>query len=172
VLLRTDAAEAGEVGDVLAGVLDACAARTTLRTVSMRRRRDGGRWYAFRWFRDREFEISLDANGRCLRLHGAVDHVLARSSLDRALRAWLRSRQSSALAEHRRLDPARVQLTLRNSGGAITLSLQSLDGDLEYAMRKLVHLLNELYLDFLATQAPFDWLIESFGLDPDNPVWP
>ncbi len=64
------------------------------------------------------------------------------------------------------------EITPLNFGGAITLSLQSLDGDLEYALRKRIHLLNELYTDFLATQAPFGWLIESSGLDPDNPVWP
>jgi hypothetical protein len=172
VPLPTDAGGGEAAGQVLARVLDDYAGRAMLRSLSIRRGRGAALQCSFRWFRDRELAIELGARGAHLRLHGALEHVPPRSPLDRALRDWLRSRQAQSVAEHRRLDPARVRLMLRNQDGAISVCLQSLDGDMEYATRKLIHLLNELYLDFLANQAPFDWLVQSFGLDPDNPVWP
>jgi hypothetical protein len=33
----------------------------------------------------------------------------------------------------------------------------------------LVGLVNEIYLDFLANSLYFDWLVETFDLDPDRP---
>jgi len=44
-----------------------------------------------------------------------------------------------------------------------------LDDDLDYSVRKLIGLVNEIYLDFLSSGLYFDWLIETFELDPDNP---
>jgi hypothetical protein len=43
-----------------------------------------------------------------------------------------------------------------------------LDGDLDYAVNKLVSLVNEIYLDFLSSGLYFDWLVETFELDPDH----
>ena len=44
-----------------------------------------------------------------------------------------------------------------------------LDGDTEYAVRRLVAVVNEIYLDFLSSGLYFDWLVETFDLDPDHP---
>lgn len=49
------------------------------------------------------------------------------------------------------------------------MTLQVQDGDIEYAAPKLVSILNEIYLDFLSSGLYFDWLIETFELDPVNP---
>ena len=38
----------------------------------------------------------------------------------------------------------------------------------EYAVRKLVHLINEIYLTFLTDGKYFDYLVETFNLDPDR----
>ena len=40
---------------------------------------------------------------------------------------------------------------------------------MDYAANKLVSLVNEIYLDFLSSGLYFEWLIETFDLDPDNP---
>jgi hypothetical protein len=166
--LRTEADPATAVARVLADY----AARGLLAGLAC----DAGagarcRW-RFRWFRGREFTLSLDARAGRLRLDGALDNVPQRSRLDRELRAWLRSRQAAALPAHRRTDPACVALALRNAGGEIALLMHSRDHDWTYAARRMIHLLNELYLDFLATRVPLDWLVDTFGLDPDDPAWP
>ena len=87
----------------------------------------------------------------------------------REFKLWLKARQEESLPDHRRCDSAKVQLKTYNRGGDIALTLQMLDDDLEYSVRKLVSLVNEIYLDFLSSGLYFDWLIETFDLDPDNP---
>lgn len=92
----------------------------------------------------------------------------ARSALYRDLRAWLRAQQSEDLPAHRRLDPALWQIDVRNRGGAIRLSLRSHQPTPE-RVRRLVQLVNALYLDFLNGPGRLEWVTDAFGLDPDNP---
>ena len=128
--------------------------------------------FRFLWFRDREFNLHVDQRAARIRLDGVLRDVAPRSRMDRELRAWIRSRQDPQLPAHRRIDPRRASVALRNSSGQLSLSLSCLDLDWEYATRRLVHLLNELYVDVLARAQYFDWLVESFELDPDDPRWP
>jgi hypothetical protein len=51
----------------------------------------------------------------------------------------------------------------------VALTLAVLDGDVEYAVKKLVSLVNEIYLDFLSSGLYFEWLVDTFELDPDHP---
>jgi hypothetical protein len=76
------------------------------------------------------------------------------------------------LPAHRRLDPEALQARLRNVGGELQLTVVSRAGDPLLAARKLLHLVNEMYLGFLAAPACYDWIVEAFDLDPDNPRWP
>jgi len=82
---------------------------------------------------------------------------------------WLKARQDKTLPDHRRCDDKKVTLKTYNRAGDIALTLQMLDDDLDYSVRKLISLVNEIYLDFLSSGLYFDWLIETFDLDPDNP---
>jgi hypothetical protein len=84
------------------------------------------------------------------------------------LKAFIRSRQSDDLPDHRRLDRRKVQIRTSMRSGKIQLVLKIKDGDTEYAVRKLVHLVNEIYLAFLADGKYFDYLVETFDLDPDR----
>ena len=87
----------------------------------------------------------------------------------RRVRKWIASCASGFV---RGRIPRCLGVSLRNSAGNLSLSMSSLDHDWEYATRRLVHLLNELYVDVLARPRYFDWLIENFELDPDDPRWP
>jgi hypothetical protein len=84
------------------------------------------------------------------------------------LKAFIRSRQSENLPGHRRLDARKIQIRTYNRSGNIFLVVKVKDGDSEYAVRKLVHLINEIYLTFLADGNYFDYLVETFNLDPDR----
>ena len=84
------------------------------------------------------------------------------------LKAFVRSRQADDLPEHRRVDAARLQTRTYSRGGNVLLVMKSLDGDSEYAARKLVHLVNEIYLSFLSEGQYLDYMIETFNLDPDR----
>jgi hypothetical protein len=154
----------------VAAVLAAYAARGTLRLLAPAEPATAQQ--AFRWFRDREFRLGVDARARVLRLHGVLDAVPPRSAMDRSLRAWLRDRHAPGVPRHRRIDPGRLRATWRNRGGTMSLELALANDDWQGATRQLVHLLNEVYLDVLPRPAYHEWLVEAFGLDPDNPRWP
>ena len=53
--------------------------------------------------------------------------------------------------------------------GPVALTLRSLDGDMYYAVRRLISLVHEIYVEFLSSGLYLAWLIETFDLDPDNP---
>jgi len=124
------------------------------------------------WFRNRNMELEVDARLGRVRLREVLPPIAPRSKLDRDLRAWLRARQAPKLPAHRRLDPEQFRAELRNTAGSIQFSITCATGEIGPAIRKLVQLVNEMYLDFLATPERFDWILEAFDLDPDNPRWP
>ena len=111
---------------------------------------------------------TYDARADTLRLADLLTGVPADSSMYEELKAFIRSRQADELPDHRRLDVRKVQIRTYNRGGNILLVLKVKDGDREYAVRKLVHLINEIYLTFLADGKYFDYLVETFDLDPDR----
>ncbi len=120
------------------------------------------------WHRGRVFELTFDGRAGTFRLGELLTDVPADSSIYKDLKAFIRSRQADDLPDHRRLDKQRIQIRTYNRGGNILLVLKSKDGDAEYAVRKLVHLINEIYLTFLAEGEYFDYVVETFNLDPDR----
>ena len=65
--------------------------------------------------------------------------------------------------------PEKGQMRCGNRKGDVSLTLTSLDGDYEYATRKLVNLVHEIFLVFLYDGRYYDYLVETFDLDPDRP---
>jgi len=120
------------------------------------------------WHRGRVFELTFDARAGTLRLPELLTGVPADPTIYEDLKAFIRSRQSDDLPDHRRLDKRKIQIRTYNRGGNILLVLKSKDGDSQYAVRKLVHLINEIYLTFLADGKYFDYVVETFNLDPDR----
>ena len=118
------------------------------------------------WHRGRVFELTFDPRARTLRLPELLTDVS--SSMYEDLKDFIRSRQSDELPDHRRLDPRKMQLRTYNRRGNILLVVTIKNRNSEYAVRKLVHLINEIYLTFLADGKNFDYLVETFNLDPDR----
>lgn len=132
---------------------------------------NSGRVAVFRvlWHRSQLFEWRWNGAKQSLRISCVLPAVPAKSSMYREFKAWLQARQDDALPDHRRCDRNKVTLKTYNRGGDVALTLAVLDGDVEYGVRKVVKLVNEIYLDFLSSGLYFDWLVETFELDPDNP---
>jgi hypothetical protein len=76
------------------------------------------------------------------------------------------------LPAHRSIDPLQFKTELRRAGGRLQLTVTSRSGAADEATRKLLRLVNELYLDFLAAPERYDWIVATFDLDPDQPRWP
>jgi hypothetical protein len=156
---------ATEVGDIL----EAYARRGVFRGFSRDQGRGGKGLFRLLWHRDQVFQLAFDNRRQRLRIACVIPAVPAASPMYQDLKAWLKGRQDAALPDHRRCDPDKVSLRTYNRGGSVALTLTVLDDDLAYAVRKLVSLVNELYLDFLSDGLYYDWLVETFGLDPDRP---
>jgi hypothetical protein len=118
------------------------------------------------WHRGRVFTLTLDGRAKTLRLPELLTGVPAEMHED--LKEFIRSRQADDLPDHRRVDARKMQIRTYNRGGNILLAVKIKDRDSEYAVRKLVHLVNEIYLTFLLEGKYFDYLVETFNLDPDR----
>ncbi len=118
------------------------------------------------WHYDRRFELLLDAAKKTLRFPALLPAV--DPQMHSALRKFLAERTSGELPQHRSVDPRRARLSSANRGGAVSLGLTVLDGDFEYATRRLILVAHEIFLGFLADGPYFEYLVEHLGLDPDR----
>jgi hypothetical protein len=119
------------------------------------------------WHRDRIFELVFDSKRLALSFAAVLPNVPADSTIYRELKQFIKSRHSTDLPEHRRIDLVRAQVRAVNRGGNVSLTLQVLDGDCEYGTRRLVHLVHEVFLTFLV-DGHFEYMVETFDLDPDH----
>lgn len=124
--------------------------------------------YRIRWYFSRPMDVLLDRKRQAISLPDFLPSVDLQPVLARDLRAFLRG--MADLPEHRRLDETRAELSLRRKGNALTLAVRSLDGDLDYACRKLVHIANEVLLVFLSSHLYDGYKIEGLGVDPET-IW-
>lgn len=154
--------------DTVAAVLAGYAERRVFRGFSRGPAGDGKAHFQFAWHRGRVFELTFDAKNATLRLPELLIDVPADITMYEDLKDFIRSRQSDDLPDHRRLDTRKIQIRTYNRSGNILLVMKIKDGDLDYAARKLIHLVNEIYLTFLADGKYFDYLVETFNLDPDR----
>jgi len=157
--------DVARVGDIL----EEYAARGVFRGFSRREIGKQRGQFRVQWHRRQLFDFTYDGAKKSLRIACVLPQVPAKSSMYKEFKAWLKTRQDDSLPDHRRCDSKKATLKSYNRGGNIALTLQMLDDDVEYGVRKLVGLVNEIYLEFLSSGLYFDWLIETFDLDPDNP---
>jgi hypothetical protein len=163
-VMKTDASQIDTVAAVLAGY----AERRVFHGFSRGPTSGGKARFQIAWHRGRVFDLTFDARGGTFRLPELLTAVPADSTMYEELKAFIRSRQSDDLPDHRRLDARKIQIRTYNRSGNILLVLKVKDRDSEYAVRKLAHLINEIYLTFLADGKYFDYLVETFNLDPDR----
>jgi hypothetical protein len=162
--MKTTVSQIDIVAAVLAGYAERCVFQGFSRGPASR----GKASFQVAWHRGRVFELTFEARSGTLRLSELLTNVPADSSMHEDLKDFIRSRQSDDLPDHRRLDAQKLQIRTYNRSGNIMLVVKARDGDNEYAVRKLVHLINEIYLTFLADGKYFDYLVETFNLDPDR----
>jgi hypothetical protein len=86
----------------------------------------------------------------------------------RELKAFLKARQSEEMLEHRRVNPAKARLALGNKRGIISVTVTVKDGDFDYATRKIIHIVHEIFLIFLVDGPYFEYMVEHLGLDEDR----
>jgi hypothetical protein len=128
---------------------------------------NGKSTYRILWHRGRSFELTLDAKRKSLRFACVLPAVPPDSDMYHAFKAFVRARRSDDIPAHRHIDPARAEMRTYNRTGDIALTLRVKDGDFDYGTQKLVHLVHEIYLDFLCDGRYRDYMVAHLGLDPD-----
>ena len=93
--------------------------------------------------------------------------VPARSRMYLDLKAFIESRQSGALPDHRRIDSRKAQVGSYVRSGNVSLTLTVRNGDYQYGARKLINLVHEIFLVFLA-DGYYEYMVEAFDMDPDR----
>lgn len=154
-----------QVGDIL----EEYARRGIFQGFSRRPRARSKAAFQVHWHRSQRFEWIYDATAQRLRVACVLPNVQPNSPMHRAFKAWLKNRQDDSLPDHRRCDRHKMTLKSVNRGGALSVTASLLDGDIDYGVRKMVALINEIYLDFLSSGLYFEWMLETFDIDPDNP---
>ena len=145
------------------------AERGVFRGFAAVERPDGRQDFEFRWLGGASFRVRLDPRARRLTFSDVLPNVPSRSTMDRAFRAWMRDRSSEGLPEHRRIDPRRLTLACTNRGGSVSVALALRRRsaaherrDWEYAARKGVSLVNEIFHGFL--RGPYyEYMVRNFG---------
>lgn len=156
-----------EAVDAVTRALESYAERGVFRGFSKSRARNGKATFRMLWHRDRFFDVILDLRRGTIRIPIVLPAVPAKSPMYREFKKYVIGRQAESLPDHRRIDPRKVTVKYRNTGGEIALTFAPLDGDYEYTARKLIHLIHEIYLDFLQDGPYHEYMVEHLGLDPD-----
>lgn len=120
------------------------------------------------WHRDRLFDLTVDTRRRTLHMPVVLPEVPPDSDMDRDFVAFVESQQSDEVPEHRRIDAGRVRIECANKAGDVSLTFAATTGDYDYATRKMIALVHEVFMVFLYDGRYYDYLVETFNLDPDK----
>jgi hypothetical protein len=152
---------------LVAGILETYANRGTFKGFSRGPVRAGVASFKILWHRDQFFNLILDTHKKTLRFPLVLPEVPAGSSKYREFKEFVESRSYQNLPDHRRIDPNKATVRPSNRSGNVALTLTVKNGDYDYATRKLIHLVHEVYLVFLQ-EGHYDYMVKAFNLDPDH----
>jgi hypothetical protein len=155
--------------ELVAETLEGYARRGVFRAFSRDQARgDGKASFKLLWHRDRTFELIFDARRNTLRFPLVLPNVPANSEMYRNLKRFIKERHAAELPEHRRIDRSKALVSPYNRNGNISFTMRLQNGEDEYAVRKLIHLVHEIFLTFLLDGRYYEYMVENFDLDPDR----
>lgn len=153
--------------EAVAATLENYARRGVFRGFSRGPVKNGIAAFRMVWHRDRVFDLVFDANRGTMRFPAVLPDVRAGSKMYADLKAFIKARQSGELPAHRRIDAKKARLASSVRGGAVSLALTVQNGDYQYGAQRLINLVHEIFLVFLA-DSYYEYMIEAFDLDPDK----
>lgn len=123
--------------------------------------------FRFLWYRDVKFRVTFDETTKVLTFVNVLPGVPSKSAMDAALRKFVASRSDKSLPDHRRFDLKKAGVRVVNRGGAISLAFTLKPKHVEFGVKKAVHLVHEVLMDFLNDSLYVEYLIEHFNLNPE-----
>jgi hypothetical protein len=153
---------------VVAEILESYARRGIFRGFSPGPVSRGKASFRIVWHYDRVFELIFDLHKKKMSFPLLLPGVRAGSPLYRELKRFIKSRHAEELPEHRRIDTSKAKVQAYNLNGNVSLTLNVMGHDYEYGVRKLVHLVHEIFMSFLRDGSYYEYLVETFDLSPEG----
>lgn len=124
---------------------------------------------AFRmiWHRDRVFDLIVDTQKKTIVIPVVLPAVPARSRLYKDFQAFVASHHAATLPDHRRIEKSKVRVRCANRRGSVSLTMAVKDEDYAYALQRLIHLVHETFLIFLAEGPYRDYMVEQLGAEAE-----
>jgi hypothetical protein len=144
--------------------LQGYADRSVFRGFSVRQNR-GHVEYRFTWLTPHPMTVTYDSKTQSLTFRNVFPGVSSKSPLLADVRALVGERTGKGFPAHRRIDGRRVQVSLASHRGGASLILSIYGQHHQYAVKKSLDLVNELFVMLHATHA--EYLIETFGLSAE-----
>jgi hypothetical protein len=152
--------------DIVTETLETYAQRGVFRAFSCISRSKTEVRYRMQWHKDRFFDLTFHPAQRALRFEAVLPNAPAQMYAD--FKRFVAERQSDALPEHRRIDSRKVRITCSRTKGDIALLFRAKDGEVEYAVRKLIDLVHQVYQVFLRDGLYYEYMIGTFEVDRDQ----
>jgi hypothetical protein len=113
------------------------------------------------------FHVTFDPRTLTLTFVHMLPGVPARSPMDRRLRGFVEGRSDRSVPEHRRFDTRKATVTIVNRRGEVSLVFKLQRRHIEYGVRKAVHLVHEVLMDFLNEPEYVQYNVDHFHLNPE-----
>ena len=149
----------------ICGIMQEYADRGIFRSFSSLPGRNGIAVFKLVWFWDLPFELVVDTRGKKVLVPVLLPQVP--EDLYKDFKEFVRSHHSASLPEHRRIDKARVTLSCARRHGNACLTLNVKDEDFGYGLQRLIHLIHETFVIFLADGRYRDYAVAELGADSD-----
>ncbi len=154
--------------DTVSQTLEDYGRRGVFRSYSRGNTSGGKTEFKVLWHRRKFFTLVFDSERDTLRFRLVLPNVPVDSEMYASLKKFLGSRRSANDRPHRDVDPEKTAIRPYNRGGAVSLGVQVMDADFEYGTRKLINLVNEIFLGFLVDGPYYEYMVENFDLNVDE----
>ena len=151
--------------DQVNSLLEDYAKRGVFRGFSRQSSRDGVLSFKVVWFYNRVFDLIVDTRKKTISIPVALPRLPDNIYAD--FKAFVHSHHNEDLPEHRRTEKAKARLRCANRGGNVSVGLTVRDGDYEYALQRLIHLVHETFVIFLSDGRYRDYVVEQLGANPE-----
>ena len=118
------------------------------------------------WHKDRFYDLRFDSVKGSLRFPVVLPKVPR--EMYQAFKVFVASRQSDEMLAHRRIDPKKVRISCSLKNGNISLLFTAKDKDYEYATKKIINLMHEIFMVFLRDGLYYEYVVETFDVDRDQ----
>jgi hypothetical protein len=104
------------------------------------------RVFRFSWLARHPYDLEYEPDSGTFVFLNGLPNVPARTPLSRSLKKFVNGRSDASLPEHRRIDPARAEVSAFVRQGDMRLKVVADEGEHGYGANRVVNLMHEVYL--------------------------